>query len=227
MSAPPIKVLVVDDEPPIRKLLRMGLTTQGYDILEAPNGKAALELLAEHPALIILDLGLPDKNGVEVVRQLREWSDIPVLVVTVRNAEVDKVEALDAGADDYLCKPFGAAELMARLRVLLRRKRPEKDLGQLVFDDLTVDFSSRRITRGATEINLTVREYDILRLLIVNRGKVVTYRQMLRELWGPAAAEHIHYLRLHMTHLRQKLEADPRNPRFLKTEWGVGYRFVE
>jgi len=225
-SAP--SILVIDDEPAVRRLLRITLEAAGYAVTEAETGKQGLTLAATKPSeVIILDLGLPDLKGVEVVRQLREWTNVPVLVVTVLTAETEKVAALDAGADDYLTKPFGAAELTARLRALRRRTRPEEETAQLLIGDLTVDFAARQVWRGNVEVKLTVREYDIFRLLVLNRGKVLTHRQILRELWGPSEVEHTHYLRLHMTHLRQKLEADPQHPRYLKTEWGIGFRFVE
>jgi two-component system KDP operon response regulator KdpE len=221
-------ILVIDDEPAMRRLLRITLEASGYAVIEADTGRLGLAQAAtQSPEVIVLDLGLPDLSGVEVVRQLREWTEIPVLVLTVRAAESDKVAALDAGADDYLTKPFGAAELTARLRALRRRTRPEDESARLTIGDILVDFTTRQVWRAGAEVKLTGREYDIFRLLVLHRGKVLTHRQILTELWGPAAAEHTHYLRLHMTHLRQKLEADPRQPRHLKTEWGIGFRFTE
>lgn len=221
-------ILVVDDEPAMRRLLRITLEASGYAVVEADTGRLGLAQAATHaPEVIILDLSLPDLSGVEVVRQLREWSKVPVLVLTVRTAESDKVDALDAGADDFLTKPFGAAELNARLRALRRRTRAEEETPRLSIGDLLVDFVTRQVWRAGVEVKLTAREYDIFRLLVLNRGKVLTHRQILLELWGPAAVNNTHYLRLHMTHLRQKLEANPQQPRYLKTEWGIGFRLVE
>jgi two-component system KDP operon response regulator KdpE len=230
MSTPPAKstILVVDDETQIRRLLRISLEAAGYAVREADTGQSGLAEIATHPPdAIILDLGLPDMSGVEVVRRLREWSHLPVLVVTVRAAESDKVEALDAGADDYVTKPFGASEVTARLRALLRRTATgEEEPAAMVFGDIEVDLKARLVRRGGAVVSLTPREYAIFRLLVVHRGKVVTHRQILREVWGPKAEANTHYLRVHMTHLRQKLEPEPHQPRYLKTESGIGFRFV-
>lgn len=225
--APPL-VLVVDDEPQIRRLLRITLDAAGYAVSEAETGRRGLAQIATQPPdAILLDLGLPDMSGVEVVRQVREWSQVPVIVVTVQAAEADKVAALDAGADDYLTKPFSAAELTARLRALLRRVQ-ERDVPPVVtFGDIQLDQGARVVRRAGVEVKLTAKEYALLRLLVAHRGKVVTHRQILRELWGPWAEGNSHYLRVHMTHLRQKLEAVPHQPRHLKTESGIGFRLVE
>jgi two-component system KDP operon response regulator KdpE len=220
-------ILVVDDEPQIRRLLRFGLEGAGYAVREMDTGKSGLTDAATHPPdAVILDLGLPDMSGVEVVRQLREWSGVPVMVLTVRTAESDKVAALDAGADDYVTKPFGTAELTARLRAILRRTQPEGQPAQVNFGDIEVDLSARLVRRAGGEVKLTGKEYAFLRLLVVHRGKVLTHGQILRELWGPKAEANTHYLRVHMTHLRQKLEAEPSQPRHLLTESGIGYRLV-
>ena len=227
MNPPALTILIVDDEPQIRRLLRVSLNAAGYEVNEADNGRHCLTTVATHPPdAIILDLGLPDLSGLEVLRQLREWTQVPVLVLTVLKAESDKVAALDAGADDYLTKPFGAAELTARLRALFRRVKKEAEPAKLTFGDITVDFAAHLVWRGDVEVKLTEREYDFFRLLVMHRGKVVTHQQILRELWGPKAEGNTHYLRVHMTHLRQKLEADPPRPRHLKTESCIGYRFV-
>jgi len=224
MSAAPIKVLVVDDEPPIRKLLRMGLTTQGYEILEAPNGKAVLELLSQGPALIILDLGLPDIQGHEMLRIVRGRNDtVPIVVLSSRDDEVGKVQALDLGADDYLTKPFGMDELLARMRAALRHQL--QVLGERpVFrsGSLSVDLVRRIVRVGDREVKLSPKEYDLLRVLVQHAGKVLTHRFLLRELWDEMTDAQ--YLRVYVRQLRQKIEADPERPQFVLTETGIGYR---
>jgi two-component system KDP operon response regulator KdpE len=221
-------ILVVDDELQIRRLLRITLTAAGYSVLEAESGRMGLDEAARRqPDAIILDLGLPDISGLDVLRQLREWSRVPVLVLTVIAGEPEKVAALDAGADDYLTKPFGTAELSARLRAILRRAPGEAEPAVIVFGDIQMDLAARVVRRGGAEVRLTAKEYAMLRLLVLHRGKVVTHGQMLRELWGPRSEENTHYLRVHMTHIRQKLETDPHRPRHLRTESGIGYRLVE
>jgi len=220
-------ILVIDDEAQIRRLLRITLEAAGHCVAEAESGRLGLEEAARRrPDAVVLDLGLPDIGGLEVLRQLREWSRAPVLVLTVLAAEADKVAALDAGADDYLTKPFGAAELQARLRAVLRRVPGEDEPAVVGFGDIEIDLAARVVRRGGAEVRLTAKEYAILRLLAQHRGKVVTHGQMLRELWGPKAEGNTHYLRVHMTHIRQKLEADPHRPRHLRTESGIGYRLV-
>lgn len=227
-TTPGKDILVIDDEAQIRRLLRLTLEPEGYALREAATGRAGLdELVGRAPDAVVLDMGLPDLPGLEVLRQLREWSRVPVLVLTVLAAEGDKVAALDAGADDYLTKPFGSAELLARLRAVLRRAPAESDLSIVAFGEIAIDFAHRTVRRGGADVKLTPKEYALLRLLVLHRGKVITHRQLLRELWGPKAEENTHYLRVHMTHLRQKLEADPHRPRHLKTESGIGYRLVE
>jgi two-component system, OmpR family, KDP operon response regulator KdpE len=221
-------VLVIDDEVQIRRLLRITLEAAAYGVVEADTGKLGLAEAARcQPDAVVLDLGLPDIGGLEVLRQLREWSKVPVLVLTVQAAESDKVAALDAGADDYLTKPFGSAELTARLRAILRRAPGENEPAVIAFGDIEVDLAARNVRRGGVEVRLTAKEYAMLRMLVLHRGKVVTHGQMLRELWGPKSEDNTHYLRVHMTHIRQKLEAEPHKPRHLRTESGIGYRLVE
>lgn len=228
MPAPRPTILLIDDEVQIRRLLRITLEAAGYRVLEAETGRSGLDEIARRkPDAIVLDLGLPDLGGLEVVRQLREWSRVPVLILTVLAAEADKVAALDAGADDFLTKPFGSAELTARLRAILRRAPGENEPSVVAFGDIVVDQAARIVRRNGQEVRLTAKEYAMLRLLVAHRGKVVTHGQMLRELWGPKSEDNTHYLRVHMTHIRQKLEADPHKPRHLRTESGIGYRLVE
>jgi two-component system KDP operon response regulator KdpE len=224
MNAPPIKVLVIDDEPPIRKLLRMGLSTQGYEILEASNGKTALELLVQNPALVILDLGLPDIQGHELLRTIRSRNEaVPIVVLSSRGDEAGKVQALDLGADDYLTKPFGMDELLARLRAALRHQlqahgeRPVFRSG-----DLSVDLVRRIVKVGEREVRLSPKEYDLLRVLVQHAGKVLTHRFLLKELWDELTDAQ--YLRVYVRQLRQKIEADPERPQFVLTETGIGYR---
>ncbi|QOZ79163.1 DNA-binding response regulator [Bradyrhizobium sp. CCBAU 53351] len=224
MSAAPIKVLIIDDEPPIRKLLRMGLSTQGYDILEASNGKIALEKLEEAPALIILDLGLPDVQGHELLRTIRARNEaVPIVVLSSRGDEAGKVQALDLGADDYLTKPFGMDELLARLRAALRHQlqvqgeRPVFRTG-----DLSVDLVRRIVKVGEREVKLSPKEYDLLRVLVQHAGKVLTHRFLLKELWDELTDAQ--YLRVYVRQLRQKIEADPERPQYVLTETGIGYR---
>ncbi|MFT4117762.1 response regulator transcription factor [Bradyrhizobium sp.] len=224
MSAAPIKVLVIDDEPPIRKLLRMGLTTQGYEILEAPNGKTALEKLAEEPALIILDLGLPDIQGHELLRTIRARNEgVPIVVLSSRGDEAGKVQALDLGADDYLTKPFGMDELLARLRAALRHQLQIKG-ERPVFrtGDLSVDLVRRIVKLGDRDVKLSPKEYDLLRVLVQHAGKVLTHRFLLKELWDELTDAQ--YLRVYVRQLRQKIEADPERPQYVLTETGIGYR---
>jgi two-component system KDP operon response regulator KdpE len=224
MSAAPLRVLVVDDEPPIRKLLRMGLNAQGYQTLEAANGKAALELLKEAPDLIILDLGLPDTLGHDLLRTIRARNEgVPVIVLSSRGDEASKVQALDLGADDYVTKPFGMDELLARMRAALRHQlqthgeRPVFRLG-----DLSVDLVRRIVKVGTREVKLSPKEYDLLRVLVQHAGKVLTHKFLLGELWDDLTDAQ--YLRVYVRQLRQKIEADPEQPQYILTETGIGYR---
>lgn len=228
LPAPNASLLVIDDEKQIRRLLRVTLESGGYAVREAENATLGLQEVAHQtPDGIVLDLGLPDLDGVEVIRRLREWSRVPVLVLSVREGEEDKIAALDAGADDYLTKPFGGRELLARVRAILRRAPGGTEPAVVKFGEIEVDLAARVVRRASTEVHLTAKEYAFLRLLVQHRGKVVTQRQILREVWGPAAEERTDYLRVHMTHLRQKLEAAPATPRHLRTEAGIGYRLVD
>jgi len=224
MNAPPIKVLVIDDEPPIRKLLRMGLSTQGYEMLEAPSGRVALELLAQNPALVILDLGLPDIDGHELLRTIRSRNDsVPIVVLSSRGDEAGKVQALDLGADDYITKPFGMEELLARLRAALRHQlQVQGERPVFRSGDLSVDLVRRIVKVGEREVKLSPKEYDLLRVLVQHAGKVLTHRFLLKELWDELTDAQ--YLRVYVRQLRQKIEADPERPHFVLTETGIGYR---
>jgi two-component system KDP operon response regulator KdpE len=219
------RVLVVDDERAIRRYLRTALEAQGYTVYEAVNGMEALGSAAGvRPDLIILDLGLPDLDGVEVTRRIREWTQVPIIILSVRDQEQDKIEALDVGADDYLTKPFSTGELMARMRVAARRALHVQDEPSLQVDQLLVDLSHRRVTLAGVEISLTPTEYDLLRLLVQNRGKVLTHRQILRQVWGPTYESESHLLRVNISNLRRKIEPDMARPSYILTEPGVGYR---
>ncbi len=218
------RVLVVDDEPPIRKFLRAAMAAHGYEVFEARSGQEALSAVtAQRPDLLILDLGLPDMEGLEVTRRLREWSKIPIIILSVREGEADKVATLDAGADDYLTKPFGVGELLARMRVAMRRTVPA-DEPAFTTGELQVDLASRMVTVAGQEVQLTPTEYDLLRALVTHAGKVMTHRQLLRQVWGVAYEQETHMLRVNISNLRRKIEADPTRPRYIHTEPGVGYR---
>jgi len=219
------RVLVVDDETSIRRYLRAALSAQGFTIYEATNGQEAIDaVIANRPDIIILDLGLPDFDGIEITRRLREWSQTPIIILSVREAESDKIAALDAGADDYLTKPFSSGELMARMRVAMRRLASKSDEPILQVDNLKIDLSRRLVTVNDKEISLTPTEYDILRLLLQNAGKVLTHRQLLRQVWGTAYESEMHLLRVNISNLRGKIESDPGRPKYIVTEPGVGYR---
>ncbi len=223
MSAP-VKILVVDDEPPIRKLLRTGLGAQGYEVLDAPSGKTALELLAEKPDLVILDLGLPDIDGLELLRRIRDLQgSVPIVVLSSRGDEAGKVAALDLGADDYVTKPFGMDELLARMRAALRHQLQAHG-EQPVFrvGDLSVDLVRRVVRKADNEVKLSPKEYDLLRLLVQHAGKVLTHKFLLRELWDDLTDTQ--YLRVYVRQLRRKIETDAERPQYIKTETGVGYR---
>ena len=219
------KVLIVDDEKAIQRFLRNALSGGEFSLLEAGTGQEALAAAAQHrPDLIILDLGLPDMDGVEVIRRLREWSQIPVIVLSVREREGDKVSTLDAGADDYVTKPFGIGELLARMRVALRRSIQGASEPVYKIDDLEVDLPKRRVLVAGKEVQLTPTEYDVLKLLVTHAGKVLTHRQMLSQIWGPTYLEQPHILRVTISNLRHKLEPELDRPRYILTEPGVGYR---
>jgi two-component system KDP operon response regulator KdpE len=218
-------VLIVDDEPQIRRLLTVTLEANGYRVIAATTGQEGLVLAAQHrPDLIVLDLGLPDLSGREILNRLREWSTTPVVILSVQDDEAGKVAALDAGADDYVTKPFNTAELLARLRVAARHALKQEDTAVFQTGNLVVDLATRQVTLKSQEVKFTATEYNLLRLLVRHAGKVVTHRQILREVWGPGHENDTHYLRVYIAHLREKLEADPAQPDLLITEAGVGYR---
>jgi two-component system KDP operon response regulator KdpE len=228
MAIPKTRVLIVDDEMAIRRFLRTSLTAEGFEIVEAATGEQALAAVAkERPELVLLDLGLPDMDGVEVTRRLREWSQVPIIIISVRDREADKIHALDEGADDYLTKPFGLGELLARIRAAMRRTGNAEEQATFEMGDLHIDFSKRIVKLSGAELQLTPTEYGLLRQLASNQGKVITHRQLLREVWGPAYEQDTHLLRVHMSNLRQKLEKDAARPAYIVTEPGVGYRFRE
>jgi two-component system KDP operon response regulator KdpE len=219
-------VLVVEDEPQIRAFVSATLAEDGYRMVEAARAADALELVADRdPSLVVLDLGLPDRDGVDLIRELRTWSALPVLVLSARSAEDEKIAALDAGADDYLTKPFGVGELRARVRAMLRRRPAAVNESAIEFGNVRVDDVHRMVERDGVPVHLTPIEYRLLSLFLANADRVLTHRQLLREVWGPGCGERSHYLRIYVGHLRQKLEADPTRPKHLLTETGVGYRF--
>lgn len=221
-------VLIIEDEKGIRRLLRTALEGDSLRVFEAEDlARGLVEAATRKPDLVILDLGLPDGDGITFVQEFRQWSSVPVLVLSARDSEHDKIAALDAGADDYMTKPFGVGELQARLRVLLRRY-PGNDKNDPVFEfgDIRVDIAGRQVSKAGEEVHLTPIEFRLLTILIGHSGKVLTQRQLLNEVWGPNAVEHAHYLRIYMGHLRQKLETDPARPQHFITETGIGYRFV-
>jgi len=220
-------VLIVEDEKEIRRFVRLALENEELKVFDADTlQRGLIEAATRKPDLVILDLGLPDGDGTDFIRDLRQWSAIPVIVLSARSDEQDKIAALDAGADDYLTKPFGIGELLARVRVALRRHSGQQPDARIHFADVSVDFAARRVQRGGSEIHLTPIEFRLLSILLNNAGKVLTQRQLLSQVWGPNAVEHSHYLRIYMGHLRQKLEANPTQPAHLLTETGIGYRFM-
>jgi two-component system KDP operon response regulator KdpE len=219
--------LVIDDEPQIRRLLRVTLETHGYRVFDASTGNAGIaEAAMRRPDVVLLDLGLPDMDGLTVLKRLREWSRVPVVILSVREGEDEKVEALDAGADDYVTKPFGAAELLARLRAAQRHAQPPAVDAVVRSDDLEIDLASRVVRKRGVEVKLTPTEYALLRALVTQAGKVLTHRHLQTEVWGPAMNSQTHAMRVHIAHLREKLEDDPSEPRWIRTEAGVGYRWV-
>lgn len=228
MNTTPAKVLIIEDEKQIRRFVRVAVEEEGCLVSEAETmSQGLLEAGSRKPDLLILDLGLPDGNGIDLIRDLRSWSDVPVLILSARSQENDKIDALDAGADDYLTKPFSVGELRARVRALLRRRSRSGEAASPVieFGNVLVDMSRRQVTRDGEPVHLTPIEYRLLSALLAHPGKVLTQRNLLREIWGPSFIESSHYLRVYVGHLRQKLEDDPTQPKHLLTETGVGYRF--
>jgi two-component system KDP operon response regulator KdpE len=222
------RILAVDDEPQILRALNTNLRARGYEVDLAQTGESALSLAARrHPDLVILDLGLPGIDGVEVIRGLRGWTRVPIIVLSVREREADKVAALDAGADDYVTKPFGMDELLARLRAALRRAAPAEEDAVVVTPDFTVDLTDKRVSRDGDEVRLTPTEWQIVELLVRNPGRLVSQRQLLQEVWGPQYERETNYLRVYLAQIRRKLEPDPARPRYFITEPRMGYRFVE
>ncbi len=218
-------VLVVDDERAIRRYLHAALNAQGYTVYDASNGQEAMNaVVTDKPDLVILDLGLPDLDGVEVTRRLREWTQMPIIILSVREQEEDKIAALDAGADDYLTKPFSSGELMARIRVAMRRSLRSASEPVFESDGLKVDLARRKVTANGQEVSLTPTEYELLRVLVQNAGRVITHRQLLKQVWGLAYEAEAHILRVNMSNLRRKIEPDPTRPHYILTEPGVGYR---
>jgi two-component system KDP operon response regulator KdpE len=220
------RVLVVDDEPQLVRALRINLRARGYEVDAAPDGRTALDLAARrHPDVVVLDLGLPDMDGVEVINGLRGWLSVPIIVLSARHSSDEKVEALDHGADDYVTKPFGMDELLARLRAAVRRSAPAEEAAVLDVGDFVVDLAAKRVTRDGTDVRLTPTEWHVLEVLARNAGRLVSQQQLLREVWGPAYERETNYLRVYLAQLRRKLEPDPAHPVHLITEPGMGYRF--
>ncbi len=229
MNETPVTILLIEDERQMRRFLRVTLQSEAYGVLEAETAADGLTQAAtRNPDVVLLDLGLPDMDGLEVIEKLRDWSAMPIIVISAREQEGDKIKALDRGADDYLTKPFGAGELLARIRAALRRAAPtSRDQGEAVFvaEELRIDFLKRQVYCGTQEVHLTPIEYRLLTVLVKNTGKVMTHRQILKEVWGPPYVEQTHYLRVFMNQLRKKIEADSTRPHFLLNEPGIGYRF--
>ncbi len=223
------RVLIVDDEPQIRRAIRAGLRAHGFEVEQADTGESALDQISLNPPdIVILDLGLPDLQGIDVVREVRTWSTVPIIILSVRDTEREKVRALDSGADDYVTKPFAMGELLARIRVALRHSsRQERHDPLLQFGTLRIDIPKRLVTVAGREIHLTPTEFELLRELAINAGKVLTHQMLLARVWGPASTASTHYLRVYINQLRQKVEPEPNRPRYILTEPGVGYRFRE
>ncbi len=219
--------LIIDDEVQIRRLLRLVLEGENYKVHEADTGQLGLMEIATHkPDVVLLDLGLPDVEGLQVLKRLREWSEVPVIVLTVRDDVQEKVAALDAGGDDYITKPFSTPELLARLRAAQRKTRPSEEVSVFKNGDLVVDLTAHVVSRAGREIKLSATEYALLRLFVKHPGRVLTHRHILREIWGPKSEDHRQYLRVYVTHLRQKIERDPAKPSLIQTQPGIGYRFT-
>ncbi len=220
------RILIVDDDRQLLRALRINLVARGYEVVLAPDGASGLAMAGQHrPDLVIVDLGLPDIDGVEVVTGIRGWSVVPIIVLSARHAEQAKVNALDAGADDYVTKPFGIDELLARIRAALRRASPEEEAPVVRTDTLTIDLAGKRVERDGAPVRLTPTEWHVLEVLARNAGKLVSHRQLLHEVWGPGYEQETNYLRVYLAQLRAKLEPDPAHPRHLRTEPGMGYRF--
>jgi two-component system KDP operon response regulator KdpE len=229
MSEPTVTIVLIEDEKQIRRFVRASLESHGMTVFDAETGQQGLiEAATRKPDLVIVDLGLPDTDGLDVIRELRGWTELPVIVLSARSQEAEKVAALDVGADDYLTKPFGVSELLARIRAHLRRRNGagSVDSPPVRFGDIAIDLSARQVTRGGELVHLTPLEYRLLTELVRHAGRVLTHRQLLRDVWGPSHVESSHYLRIYMGHLRQKLERDPAQPEHIVTETGVGYRLV-
>ena len=233
MSTPSPVAILIEDEPQIRRFVRTALAAEGWQVFEAETAQQGLrDTATRKPDLLVLDLGLPDGDGLDVIRDVRSWSAVPIVVLSARSDEGDKIAALDAGADDYLTKPFGVGELLARVRANLRRPRAanadgKTDDSRFVFGEVEIDRQARLVRRAGAEVHLTPIEYRLLLVLVANAGRVLTHRQLLREVWGPSHVDQSHYLRIYMGHLRQKLEADPGQPQHLVTETAVGYRLIK
>jgi two-component system KDP operon response regulator KdpE len=221
------RILVIDDEHQIRRMLNVALSAHGYSLAEASSGKEGLSQASIfHPDLVVLDLGLPDLDGMEVISRLREWTQVPIIVLSVRERENDKIDALDAGADDYLTKPFSMGELLARIRVAIKHFAKSEDEPVLIFPDLTIDLARRMVLLLGQEVKLTPTEYEILKYLALHSGRVITHGQLLRAVWGPNYQGETHYLRVYIGQLRRKIEKNPTQPHYIMTEAGVGYRFI-
>ncbi|MBF0178481.1 MAG: response regulator [Magnetococcales bacterium] len=228
-SAPAFRIILIEDEPPIRRFVRMALEEARYDVVEAETGaRGMIEIKTRRPDLVIVDLGLPDMDGIDLIRELRSWSNLPVLILSARTQEAEKVAALDAGADDYLTKPFGVPELFARVRALLRRaSHPQPDTSAVVhIGEVAVCLKQRQVTRNGTDVHLTALEFRLLEILIANAGRVLTHHALLRDVWGPSHTDNLYSLRMYMSNLRRKLEHDPTSPKHFVTVASIGYRLV-